>query len=84
MTPEKFIELMEIDNVGKWEGDNAYKGLQIIAKYTDNIVQGAGHDIIYSENIDTLIENGITEEDVIALRELNWMIYECDYLACYV
>jgi hypothetical protein len=84
MTNERFKELMEIDSAGKWEGDNAYKGFQIIAKYTDNIVQGAGHDIIYSENIDTLIENGITEEDVIALRELNWTVYDSDYLACYV
>ena len=83
MTEERFIELMDGDS-GKWEGDNAYQGLQIIAKYTDNLIQGAGHDVIWSEDIETLIEKGITEEDVKELRRLNWMIEDESYLACFV
>jgi len=83
MTEERFIELMDGDS-GNWEGDNAYQGLQIIAKYTDNLIQGAGHDVIWSENISVLIEKGITEEDVKALRKLNWMLEDDSYLACFV
>lgn len=83
MTEERFIEIMEGDS-GDWEGDNAYQGLQILSKYTSNLIQGARHDAIYSENIDTLIEAGITEEDVIKLRDLNWMVEDEMYLACFV
>ena len=83
MTEERFIELMAEDS-GKWEGDNAYEGLTIIKKYTDNLIQGAGHDIIWSEDISTLIEKGITEEDVKELRRLNWMVEDGIYLACFV
>jgi len=82
MTVERFEEIFQEDSVD-WEGDNTYQGLQIIAKYTDHIVTGATHDKIWSEAVETLIEKGITEEDVIKLRGLNWMIEE-DSLACYV
>tara|TARA_R110000782_G_scaffold80713_1_gene159615 strand:+ start:138 stop:389 length:252 start_codon:yes stop_codon:yes gene_type:complete len=83
MTEERFIELMGEDS-GKWEGDNAYEGLTIIKKYTDNLIQGAGHDVIWSEDISTLIEKGIIEEDVKELRRLNWMVEDSTYLACFV
>jgi len=66
-----------------WDGDNAYLGLQILSKYTDKVVQGADHDIIYSEDVDILIEKNITEDDVKKLAKLNWFIYD-EYLACYV
>lgn len=72
----------EVDS--KWEGDNAFQGLQILSKYTDNLITGANHDIIYSEDIDKIVEK-ITEEDAIALAKLNWMINdEGDCLACFV
>lgn len=83
MNEERFIELMGEES-GKWDGDNAYKGCQIISKYTDNVIHGASHDIIYSADISDLIEAGITEEDVKELRRLNWMLEEECYLACFV
>lgn len=83
MTEEKFIEIMDADS-GEWEGDNAFQGLQIISKYTNNLIQGANHDIIYSEDISILVDNGITEEDVKELRRLNWMVEDDSYLACFV
>ena len=83
MTEERFIEIME-GNSGNWKGDNAYQGLQILSKYTNDLIQGAEDDMIHSENINTLIEAGITEEDVIKLRELNWMVEDEMYLACFV
>jgi hypothetical protein len=83
MTKQRFIELMGEES-GSWNGDNAFKGLLIIKKYTENVLQGAGHDEIWSEDIDKLIENGITEEDVKELRRLNWMVNDNDCLACFV
>jgi len=83
MTKERLIEIFK-KTESNWNGDNAYKGLQILAKYTDKLIQGAEHDIIYSEDIDVLIENGLTENDAINLRKLNWMIEDGCYLACFV
>lgn len=83
MTRELFDKIFE-DTDSKWEGDNAFKGLQILSKYTDNLIQGADHDIIYSEDVDVLIEKGIVESDVIELAKLNWTISEYEYLACFV
>lgn len=83
MNKERFVEIMRGDS-GKWEGDNAFQGMQIIAKYTDNIICGADHDIIYSEDIDELIKAGITEREVEELRRLNWIIHDNSWLACFV
>lgn len=84
MTKEKFKEMMENnDNIGVWKGDNAFQGLQILSKYTKNLIRGAEHDIIYSENVEILLKAGITEEDVKELNKLNWII-EDDYLACFI
>ena len=83
MTSERLIEIFEIEDYPMWTGDNAYKGLHILAKYTDSLIQGAGHDIIYSEDIDKVLEKGLTEEDALALRFLNWSIQD-GYFCCFV
>lgn len=83
MTKERFKEIFE-NTESEWEGDNCFQGLQIIAKYTDHIVNGVGDDEVRSEDIDFLIEKGITEEDVKALAKLGWMIEGNSYLACFV
>jgi len=83
MTRERFEEIFETVE-SDWEGDNAFKGCVIIAKYTDEIIGAAEHDVIYSEEIDALIEAGITEEDVAALAKLNWHIGEYGCLECFV
>ena len=82
MTREELEKVFESEETN-WEGDNCYQGLQIIAKYTKNVVQGAGHDELFSEDVDNLIDAGITIEDATKLRELNWMISEGS-LACFV
>ena len=88
MTQERFLELLSDDSYGAWKGDNAFKGLQIISKYispeTTDLICAAEHDIIYSVGIDKLIEAGITEDDASALRQLNWMVEDDSYLACFV
>lgn len=68
----------------KIDGDNAFMGLQILSKYTKNLIQGAEHDIIYSISIEDAIELNITDEDLIQLAKLNWMIHEENDLACFV
>lgn len=86
MTEERFIELMEADVDTDWEGCNVFSGLKIITKYLpEKGIEGAEHDIIFSACVSELVEAGITEEDVVALRKLNWMIDEMgEGLACYV
>jgi hypothetical protein len=87
MNREKFIKILDGEGRG-WEGDNAIQGLKIIEKYIDpqktDLIQGAEHDIIWSVGIDKLIEAGITEQDAEKLRDLNWMVEDDEYLACYV
>jgi len=82
MTTEEFYEIFESEETD-WEGDNCYQGLQIIAKYTNYLIHGAEHDVIYSKSINKLVEAGITIEDTQKLRKLNWRI-EDDCLACFV
>ena len=82
ITIEEIEQIFE-DVDSKWEGDNAFQGLQILSKYTDKLIQGAGHDVIWSVDVDKIIELGITKEDITKLALLNWMIEE-DCLACFV
>ena len=76
---EKIFEEIEPD----WEGDNAFQGLQILSKYTKNLIHDAEHDIIYSEDVDEIVDK-MSEEDAVNLRKLNWMIYDGEYFACFV
>ena len=87
MDRERFEEIMDGDSkLGDYDDDNAFLGLQIIRKYMSKKgIEGADHDIIYSSDIDKLLEAGLTEEDATELRNLNWMIDdEGDCLACFV
>ena len=81
MTIERLEEIFE-NKDAKWEGDNAFQGLQILSKYSDKLIQGAGRGVIYSCSVDDVIEK-LTEEDALALAQLNWMIDD-DSFACFV
>ena len=83
ITTERIEEIFE-ETKSKWDVDNAYKGLQILSKYSENLITGADHDIIYSVCVEEAIRNGIPEQDVIELAKLNWMLYEDYCFACYV
>lgn len=66
------------------EGDYTILGLLLIQKYLPKSgIEGADHDIIYGADVDALVEAGITEEDAIMLRDLNWMIRD-GYMAKFV
>lgn len=85
MDRERFEKIMEGDsNMNKFDGCRALLGLNLIAKYLPKSGIGcASHDIIYACGVDELLEAGITEEDAIMLRDMNWMIDE-DSLAKFV
>jgi len=87
MTTERLEEIFEEDHKTEWTGDNAFQGLQIMAKYLDqtktDLIQGASHDEIYGPSGDDLIAAGLTEEDAIKLATLNWS-YNGEYFSCFV
>jgi hypothetical protein len=87
MDSDRFIKIMQEgdSDLSKYDDDNAMLGLLIIRKYLPKIgIEGADHDIIYSASVDKLVMAGITENDIIELRKLNWMVEKDEYLACYV
>jgi hypothetical protein len=75
MTYDEVVEVLRNKNAN-WTGDNAYQGLQIIAKYFDpsvkDIITHANHDEIFSVGIQDALEAGMTDEDVQELARLNW------------
>ena len=62
--------------------DNAYMGLAILAKYSPYVLQAAEHDIIYSVDVDDIIDK-LTEEDAVQLAKHGWHI-EDDCFARFV
>jgi hypothetical protein len=85
MNRSEFETIFDNQDKIDWDGDNAFQGLVIIAKYLpkSGLICGAGHDVIFSVGVDELIESGITSEDANKLRSLNWMIDD-DYMSCFV
>jgi hypothetical protein len=93
MTRERLEELFddeEVDYCGSEISavpDNALAGLELLRKYKagGSIIEGAGHEIIYSFDIDKALKYGLTEEDAIQLAKWNWMLdKDSDCLACFV
>jgi hypothetical protein len=88
MTESRFTQIMneELHNLPQIKvfQNRALAGLKIIAKYLPAAgVEGADHDVIYSVDVNEIVKAGITEEDAIQLRQLNWMIDD-GYLAKFV
>ena len=87
MTEDRFRELMEKESDKDTSNlARIFAGLVIISKYLPGKdLTGADHDIIYSVEVLELVEAGITEEEVVMLRDLHWMIDDdCECLAHYV
>ncbi len=85
MDRQKLVDILNSEEFTiTWEGCNALQGLNIIDSYLPGKgIVAANHDIIYSVTVDALVGAGINKEDVVKLRELNWMT-EDDSLACFV
>jgi len=88
MTEERLREIFEEDSFTReLKGDTALQGLNILAKYFPDktVLRAAGHDIIYSCDLNEIIAAGITEEDTLELKRLNWILdTEVDCLVCFV
>lgn len=86
MTYERFEELIDTTPCDYDIPNKELEGFNIMAKYSngENVFGGADHDVIYGAAIETLIENGITEEDVIRLGECTFNIEDGEYLQTYV
>ena len=75
----RLVEIMSDDDIGgsklHEDGDNALKGLLIIDKYMPGVgITWADRGVIYSADVDDLINAGISEDDAVELRSQNWMI----------
>jgi len=86
MNIEEVLELFENDTPSiHFEGDETLEGLNILAKYTKgSVLCGAEHDKIYSVDIEEVLEAGITDEELIRLRGLGFMIDDCSYFSSFV
>lgn len=84
MTKERLQEIFN-KTESNWDGDNAFKGMQILSKYNDYILRASEHDIVYCGDIEECLEKGMTEEDAIQLAKLNWSIDEWETgFSCFV
>ena len=60
--------------------DRALRGILILLNYFDSntecIINAAEHDMIYTVDVDILIEKGITKDHAELLRSIGWFIEE--------
>lgn len=88
MTPaENFKDIMEQDYETDYDrkGCDVFDGLAIMRQYVNNdLIVAADHDIVYSVEIQELIDGGINLGDVVQLGKLGWHVSEFDTLAHYV
>ena len=84
MNLSKLIEIMKEDApLNLKSKDSILEGLQILSKYSNNsTLKATEHEILYSISPQESIDNGITEEDVVQLKGLNWMLHE-EAFACF-
>lgn len=81
MTREELDRIFE-ETKPYWTKVSAYLGLVVLSKYTENIIIGANRDIIYSDYVDNVLENGLTQHDALRLRSMGWVI-KLHAFACY-
>ena len=82
---EKIFE----ETKSNYVGDNVFQGLLIIGNYINNfkkdVVVAVAHDILYSVEIDELLDFGLTKKDAFILAELGWMLDDDgDCFSCFI
>lgn len=65
-----------------YDGDPILKGLNILKKYTEKVVESAERDIIYGPRINACIDKGITVDDCLYLIDLGWELREEEFCYC--
>lgn len=76
MKQEEFEKIFE-ETIAVEKTNGFFKGLQIIYKYIKDrkdIITGAQHDIVYSVDVDDLLNEDISIEDTIELAKLGWLV----------
>ena len=76
MTQQEFEKIFE-ETVRVNQTNGFFKGLQIIYKYIKDrkdIITGAEHDVVYSVDVDDLLNEDIRIEDTIELAKLGWLV----------
>jgi len=65
--------------------DPVMDGLKILEKYApNNVIHSVFSKSIYSLDLDVAMQNGITEADVVMLRELNWLLSSEQRFTCFL
>jgi len=68
----------------KIEDNKIFLGLVVMRKYLPHCgIDAAGHDIVYSADVEKILEAGITKEDAQELNRLGWFIENGECLAHY-
>lgn len=71
MDIEKAKEIIEETNTDFREKNTVMRGLQILAKYEDNVKPEFDHDIIWASDFDETVMQ-MPEEEVLQMAKLGW------------
>lgn len=76
MTVDEFLEIINSDVYSKeyMYVDGLFEGLKIFKKYGPLEIESAGHDIVYSVDVEKIIDAGITKEDAAMLSKMGWFV----------
>ena len=76
MKQEEFEKIFQ-ETIAVEQTNGFFKGLQIIYKYIKDrkdIITGSEHDVVYSVDVDDLLNDDISIEDTIELAKLGWLV----------
>jgi hypothetical protein len=78
MNYDQVEEIFQDESIKRDLPFSVFLGLEILRKYIPNAdIAAAAHDIIYcSVDVEQACNAGITKEDIINLRRMNWIIDE--------
>jgi len=79
MDIDKIEEIFDKAVTVRGQGDSNLIALIIIGKYSNNVIGAAEHDKIYSEDVEVLIEKGITEDEIRTIASLPGWHYDDEY-----
>lgn len=76
MNYDQVEKIFQDENIKQDMPSSVFLGLELLRKYIPNAdIASAAHDIVYSSiNVEQACNAGISKDDVIKLRKMNWMI----------
>lgn len=77
ITREKLNNIFKENTTTFRNGHSLVDGLSIIKKYTNHSdPTSCGDGFLYSEDVDKIISNGLTEQEAVKLAKIGWDISE--------